>query len=90
MPRRIDIRALRTRMGVSQSSLANTLGVHVRTIIRWENDPSIDPSPLAMQNIRRTADEHDRTTTVAHLPGDDEGAKRLAPLASVLPSMGRS
>lgn len=28
--------------------------------------------------------------TVAHLPGDTEGARRLAPLAAVLPSMGKA
>lgn len=121
MARRIDIKSLRDRFGLSQPELAKRLGVGERSVRRWEAG-LVDPSPMAVQAIQRFADEADKSSRkdaarrspgrasgedigtapptneseapkrrpVAHLPGDERGADRLAPLAAVLPSMGRT
>lgn len=57
MPRRFDVKALRDVMGISQTDLADRLGVHQRTIQRWEN-AEVDPSPLAVRRLRELHDEH--------------------------------
>ena len=112
MPARVDVRGMRDRMGLSQIQLADKLGIHERTVRRWE-EGRIHPSPMAMANIKRMQQEYNSHTPtgsggsgqsapssssspsdtgpsrrVAHLP--DDRSNRLAPLAAVLPSLGRS
>lgn len=51
MPPRINTKALRASMGLSIDGLAEKIGVHGRTISRWENGHT-DPSPLAVARLR--------------------------------------
>lgn len=51
MARRINVKALRDSIGCSIDDLAAKLGVHSRTVSRWENGHT-DPSPLAISKLR--------------------------------------
>lgn len=51
MSRRVNVNALRTSMGLSISEFAKRLGVHERSVSRWENAHT-DPSPLALSRIQ--------------------------------------
>ena len=54
---KIDITDLRRRLGsISQSDLANRIGVNQATISRWENGDQ-DPTGPAERLLRRLADE---------------------------------
>lgn len=98
MPRRIDVVALRSRCGYSQAGLAEALGVSERSIRRWELAEA-DPSPMAIRHLQALAQQHDekdasRTakstdTTPAPKPAalGPTGARRLQPMARVLPSL---
>jgi DNA-binding XRE family transcriptional regulator len=59
------IRKLRGRLGLTQTQLAETLGVSFATVNRWENEQS-RPSQLAWNRI-------------AEMSGDGEEAKAPAP-----------
>lgn len=68
MPR-VDVPALLERHGMSAQRLADHLGVHVRTVRRW-NAREVDPSPLALKQLRdldrqqqQDADDSDSTAT---------------------------
>ena len=52
---RVQVPALRTRLGLSQEALAQTLGVSSRTVTRWEVGAA-RPSPLALSRLRLLAD----------------------------------
>ncbi len=41
-------RRLRTRLGVSQAKLAETMGVSPNTVYRWEADSVAVPPPVAV------------------------------------------
>src|SRR6516164_4960122 len=45
-----DIKALRSRLGITQSRLAELMGVSFVTVSRWENGASV-PSPSALATI---------------------------------------
>ena len=46
------IKALRTKLGLTQEQFAAKVGVTWSTVNRWEDGKS-KPSPLAMQRIRK-------------------------------------
>ena len=53
---RLNVRALREALGLSLAQFAREVGVARRSVIRWEQD-SIDPSPLALQQLKRLQSE---------------------------------
>lgn len=62
MARRINVKDLRDRLGLSQSDLARRIWGkyephYKRTIRRWENDGT-DPSPMAQKHLQRLLAEH--------------------------------
>lgn len=50
MSRRVNVLSLRTSLKLSQEDFARRLGVHTRTVQRWEN-AHYDPSPLASRKL---------------------------------------
>lgn len=50
-PRRVDIRAMRERFGLTQIALADALNVDETTVRRWERG-KVSPSPMALAHIR--------------------------------------
>ena len=48
----MDVKELRTRLGLTQLQLAVKIGVAIATVSRWENG-SRQPSPMAMAKLRR-------------------------------------
>lgn len=48
----IDIKSIRTRLGVTQETLAQILGVSFQTVNRWENKGQ-KPSNLAIEKIKK-------------------------------------
>lgn len=56
MARRIDVRGLREKHGLSQPELARRLGVSDRSVRRWEIDV-VDPSPMAVSHLKRVEAE---------------------------------
>lgn len=61
MPTRINVKQFRDRTGLSAQKLADKLGVHLRTVRRWES-AEVDPSPLANEKLRQIVAEHDRAS----------------------------
>lgn len=57
------IRELRHLTGLSQEQFAAMLGVAFSTINRWENG-HIQPSPLALRQIKTMLDEFQRSSVV--------------------------
>lgn len=51
------IRAMRTRLSMTQEEFAQALGITVSTVNRWENGHS-EPSKLARATISRLAQRH--------------------------------
>ena len=43
-----QIRELREKLGLTQSELAQLLGVHAVTVSRWETGPNFQPPPYQM------------------------------------------
>jgi DNA-binding transcriptional regulator YiaG len=81
MPRRIDVKAMRDEMGLSRSEMAEKLGVHERTVKRWE-EADHDPSPLANERLRTIHREH-----TGKKPTNDPADHLPEPLRGLLPSM---
>lgn len=50
-----SLHRVRTRLGLSQETLAQVLGVSARTIVRWEGQTSV-PSRLAWDRLERLAE----------------------------------
>ena len=50
MTKRINIRAIRKQLGLTQQGLAHTLGVSMSTVANWEAGRS-KPSQLALRQI---------------------------------------
>lgn len=87
---RINVKQLRDDMGLSLPKMAEQLGVHARTIQRWESAES-DPSPLATEKLRALHKAHTErkngtstgTSTSTRTPADD----LPEPLRGLLPSL---
>ena len=56
----MDIKAIRRRLGLTQSQLADRLPTTIRTIARWENE-SINPHQIAKARLQALLDEFERT-----------------------------
>lgn len=82
---RVNVKALREEMGHSQSSLAELMGVHERTVKRWESAES-DPSPLATEKIREIHAKH-RATAMNRTPTQEITDAIPQPLRGLLPSL---
>ncbi|MBI2369587.1 MAG: DUF2384 domain-containing protein [Deltaproteobacteria bacterium] len=54
-----QVLAIRAALGLSQEALAQTLGVSLRTVVRWE-EGSASPSPLALIRLRLLGEIHER------------------------------
>lgn len=94
MPRRIHVGRLRERLGLSQQAMADTLGVGIRSVQRWEA-ASHDPSPMATATLKRLmdakgvtdAEEPTKPTRVRFDPPDTD---RSSPAPRhILPSLAR-
>ncbi|GMW03144.1 MAG: hypothetical protein AMXMBFR84_42790 [Candidatus Hydrogenedentota bacterium] len=59
-----EIKRLRARLGLTQVSLAERLGVSFPTVNRWENGKS-EPSQLSWNRLRQIAEEFDEPSHVA-------------------------
>ena len=59
-PRDMDIKAIRRKLGLTQSQLADRLPTTIRTIARWENE-SINPHQIAKARLQALLDEFERT-----------------------------
>ena len=59
MPGRVNVRGLRESMGLSHDDIADRLGVHPRTVWRWESGET-KPSPLALRQLRDMVRPNDR------------------------------
>ena len=68
------VRLVRARLGLTQSRLAEVLGVSVISVNRWENGQA-KPGPLAWQQLLRTEEEHHHSG-----PGET-GVSALTPAA---------
>ena len=82
---RMDIKALRDRLGASQEDLANGLHVDVRTIRRWESG-SVNPSPMAVAHLQQLRARQQKTDE--GLRQDGRGLSELSeyePTGSALP-----
>lgn len=69
-------------MGLTQAGLAERLGVHERTVQRWELG-EVDPSPMAVHRIREVHAEH---RSKAAREGDDDGQDSARRVPGIMPS----
>lgn len=51
-----EIKELRLKLGLTQSQLAQKVGVTLSSVIRWENSKQ-SPSPLAEKALKSLLDE---------------------------------
>ena len=58
----MDIKAIRRRLGLTQSQLADRLPTTIRTIARWENE-AIKPHQIAQARLKALLDEFERSQT---------------------------
>lgn len=79
MPRRVDVRGLREKHGLSQPELARQLGVSERSVRRWEVE-TVDPSPLAHKGLRALQSELEARQSVPSSAGQS-GPVRKKPTA---------
>ena len=56
----MDIRAIRRKLGLTQSQLADRLPTTIRTIARWENE-AIKPHQIAQARLKALLDEFERS-----------------------------
>lgn len=89
-PKRVDIRQIRERFGLTQADIADHLHVDVRTVRRWEREPT-NPSPMAMAHIRalhrRLSAERERQAGNGDTMTGAAPQPHVAP-ASLLPGQG--
>lgn len=88
MARRLNVKALRTRHGMSQSDLArhiwgddltgDTLLARKRTIRKWENDGR-QPSPMAAKSMQSLVDSSRGSNDDTPNRGADASAAAAAP-----------
>lgn len=62
-----DVRALRTRLGLTQKALATELGVATMTVARWEQGVNT-VSALARTSLTLLAQQHGRSRPSAAAP----------------------
>lgn len=55
--RRVDVKGLRTEMGLTQAQLAKRLSTTPLTVWRWETSRA-SPSPMALAHLKRAVKEH--------------------------------
>lgn len=53
---RVDVRALREKMNLSQGAFGDLFPVDKRTVRRWEN--GVDPSPMAHEKLKALHQQH--------------------------------
>ncbi|MDX6270022.1 MAG: putative transcriptional regulator [Acidobacteriota bacterium] len=63
----IDIKKLRSKLGLTQEQLAKALGVSWITVNRWERK-KCSPSPLAVEKLRDLADRSSESDVGASKP----------------------
>ena len=80
-----QLKALRSRRGLTQTDLAKLLGVSFASVSRWENGLAA-PSRLAVEQIQRMEAEDHAPATAARAVGPVEA---LAPIGQVLPTFCR-
>jgi DNA-binding transcriptional regulator YiaG len=56
MATRVDVRAIRDRLGENRESFRKRFPVSNRTVRRWENG-EVDPSPMAIKQLDALRDE---------------------------------
>lgn len=85
--KRIRIREIRERMGLTQEEFASQLPVSPRTVSRWETDEA-SPSPLAIARVRemeRVAKAEQSTLPAGKGESHEEPRRRgSVPVASIL------
>lgn len=57
--RRINVRAVREKIGHTQGEFAKRIGVGRRSVQRWESDATTEPRNLAAREMRRLIDAHE-------------------------------
>lgn len=57
MAPRVDVRALREKMGCSQEAFGEQFPVDKRTVRRWEAG-TVDPSPMAHEKLHALHQQH--------------------------------
>lgn len=62
-----EIREIRQRLGLSQQTFAERIGVGIATVSRWEQGHTA-PRPIAKRAIRRLIEEIDRKQRHIALP----------------------
>lgn len=65
MAERVNVKALRERLGMSRAELGERVSANKRTVRRWENGES-DPSPMAAKHLAQLFED----------AGDDESSTR--------------
>ena len=59
----LDVKNIRLKLNISQTELADMLGIHMRTIQNWESGGKIPKSKYAiLRTIQSGADMHKSTT----------------------------
>lgn len=82
-PRRVDVKAMRDRVGMNVHEFAEALNVNTRTVRRWERE-GISPSPMARAQMRsllqrtRSEREQARAAGGADMPSDAQRELRDA------------
>lgn len=84
MPKRFDVKGLRDRMGISQVDLADRMGIHPRTIQRWENAEA-DPSPMATRLLQDIHEAHARSMAASEQTPTNNALTRAA--RGLIPSL---
>lgn len=58
MASRFNVKAFRGTHGLSAQHVADALGVHIRTVRRWDSGDA-DPSPMALKALQDLKSKHD-------------------------------
>lgn len=67
MAERVNVKALRQRLGMNREAFAEYVHSHPRTVRRWENRES-EPSPMASAHLARLADEAETESATRRKP----------------------
>lgn len=77
MPPRVNVRALREKMGMSREAFGQQFPVDKRTVRRWENE-NVDPSPMAHEKLSALHREFMESADAEPAPGPRRKALVLA------------